>query len=131
MSALAKNEDAEAIRAVVRDYFEGWYDGDSARMERAVHRDLAKRGVAEADAARLGLTTAARMIELTEQGEGKPDGTDRRLDIEVVDVSRNIASVIVNAAVYHEYLHLVRTSTGWKIANALWEFTSMEREVRR
>jgi hypothetical protein len=25
----------------------------------------------------------------------------------------------------------VRTSNGWKIANALWEFTSMEREVRR
>jgi hypothetical protein len=29
--------------------------------------------------------------------------------------------VTVRAAVYHELLHLVRTSDGWKIANALWE----------
>jgi hypothetical protein len=27
------------------------------------------------------------------------------------------------AATYHEYLHLVRTGEGWRIANALWQFT--------
>jgi len=25
--------------------------------------------------------------------------------------------------VYHEYVHLVRTQAGWKIANALWQWT--------
>jgi hypothetical protein len=25
--------------------------------------------------------------------------------------------------VYREYLHLVRTTGGWKIANALWQWT--------
>ena len=29
--------DEEAIRAVVADYIEGWYDGDAGRMERALH----------------------------------------------------------------------------------------------
>jgi Putative lumazine-binding len=27
------------------------------------------------------------------------------------------------AEIYHEYLHLVRTREGWKIANALWQLT--------
>ena len=27
----------------------------------------------------------------------------------------------MRSAVYHEYLQLVRTDDGWKIANALWQ----------
>jgi hypothetical protein len=38
----------------------------------------------------------------------------------VLEVSEDIASVRVRSAVYHEYLHLVRTPAGWQIANALW-----------
>jgi hypothetical protein len=36
------NEEA-AIRATALDYVEGWYTGDAARMERALHPELAKR----------------------------------------------------------------------------------------
>jgi hypothetical protein len=36
------------------------------------------------------------------------------------DVHENIASLTVRSAVYREYLHLVRTAEGWRIANALW-----------
>jgi hypothetical protein len=28
----------------------------------------------------------------------------------------------VRGGVYREYLQLIRTSDGWKIANSLWEF---------
>jgi hypothetical protein len=106
----------ELITQAVRDYFEGWFDGDAARMERALHRDLVKRQSGE----ELGMTSKQRMIELTEQGEGKGDAADRRIEIEIEDVHGDIASVTVRSAPYHEYLHLVRTSEGWKIANALW-----------
>ena len=37
-----------------------------------------------------------------------------------VDSYGDVASVIVHSAVYHEYLHLVRTADGWRVANALW-----------
>ena len=111
--------DAAAIAATARDYFEGWFDGDEARMERALHPDLVKRRAGE----ELGITTKERMLALTRQGEGREDGTDRTLDIEVEDVYGDIASVTVRSAVYHEYLQLVRTSEGWKIANALWQDT--------
>ena len=113
----------ELITRTVLDYFEGWFDGDAARMERAVHKDLVKRWPGEDNAASLGITTAERMLELTTLGEGKADAADRRIDVEIVDVYEDIASVVVDSATYHEYLHLVRTREGWKIANALWRFT--------
>jgi hypothetical protein len=109
--------DRELITRAVMDYYEGWYDGDVMLMERALHPDLVKRRAGE----ELGVTTKERMVELTRQGAGKPDGADRALDIDVEDVHEDIANVTVSAAVYHEYLQLVRTRDGWKIANVLWQ----------
>jgi hypothetical protein len=86
-------------------------------MDRVLHRDLVKRRAAE----ELARTTKERMVELTRDGEGKEDAADRRLDVEVEDVYEDIASVTVRSAPYYEYLHLVRTSDGWKIANALFQ----------
>jgi len=34
--------DEAAIRGVVCDYVDGWFDGDAARMERALHPELVK-----------------------------------------------------------------------------------------
>ena len=108
--------DAQQIADTVRDYFEGWFDGDVPRMDRALHADLVKRRADD----ELGVTTKDRMLELTAAGEGASDGADRSLEIEVHDVADDIATASAVSAVYHEYVHLVRTADGWKIANALW-----------
>jgi hypothetical protein len=92
-------------------------------MERALHRDLVKRSPGNDQASSLGITTAARMIELTSAGEGRAVGEDRSIEVEILDVYEDIATVAVCSAPYHEYLHLVRTRDGWKIANALWRPT--------
>jgi hypothetical protein len=60
------------------------------------------------------------MVELTREGAGKPDAGEIQISIE--DVGEDIASVTVLGGPYHEYVHLVHTSDGWKIANALWQF---------
>jgi hypothetical protein len=112
--------DQAAVVATALDYFEGWFDGDPARMERALHPELAKRP-GDAGTGELGMLTAREMIEATAAGIGKTrDVPDRRIEVEVVDVFGDIASAVVRSAVYHEYLQLVRTAEGWKIANALW-----------
>ena len=115
-------DDSDAVRQVVLDYFEGWFDGDVKRMDRALHEDLVKRWPGTSGTAELPLLTKARMLEMTGQGQGAAYRGDGRLDINVVDVHRDIASVIVLAGVYHEYLQLVRTDEGWKIVNALWAY---------
>ena len=112
----------ELITQTALDYFEGWFDGDVERMDRALHPDLVKRSIGTEQGATLGITTKQRMLELTANGEGAQDGADRRLDIEVMDVSDDIASVTVRSAVYYEYIHLVRMPDGWRIANALWRY---------
>jgi hypothetical protein len=108
--------DRELITGAVLDYFEGWFDGDVARMDRALHPDLVKRWPG-------GTTSKARMLELTGNGEGAEDGKDRRLDVEIHDVHDDIATVTVRSAVYREYLHLLRTPEGWRIANTLWRYS--------
>jgi ketosteroid isomerase-like protein len=112
--------DEDLIADTVRDYFEGWFTGDAARMERALHRDLVKR-----DAGELELVTKQQMVEATAGGVGVERAAGRRIDIdvEVADVRGDAASVVVRTAIYHEYLHLARTTDGWRIVNALWQFS--------
>jgi hypothetical protein len=108
-----------AIVATVLDYFVGWFDGDAARMERALHPALAKRGP------ELRTATKEQMVAWTDEGEGKAEdpGPGRRIDVTVVDVHGTIASAVLDSDVYREYLHLVRTDDGWRIVNALWHST--------
>jgi Putative lumazine-binding len=109
-----------AIVETVLDYFEGWFDGDAARMERALHPDLAKRALAT-DGRTLDETTADWMIEATGRGVGRDrDPGDRRIDVEVEDIHGTIANATVRSSVYREYVQLVRTPEGWRIVNALW-----------
>lgn len=117
---MATVTDHELITRTVLDYFEGCFDGDVNRMDRALHPDLVKRRFTENSGPAFRITTKQRMLKLTAQGEGGKDAADRRLDIEVEDVCGDIASVTVRSAPYYEYLHLVRTRGGWKIADSLW-----------
>ena len=109
--------------ATVLDYFEGWFDGDAGRMERALHQGLAKRALLSGDGA-LDETSADWMIAATASGAGRAlKSDDPEIEVEVVDVYGSIASVVVRSAVYREFLHLVRTDDGWKIVNALYTRT--------
>jgi hypothetical protein len=120
------SERAEVVETAL-DYFEGWFDGDPARMDRALHPELAKRSLRQVDPdlADLRHVTKEQMVGWTRDGEGKSEdpGGDRQIDVEVIDLHGNIASVVVRSPVYREYLHLARTDEGWKIVNALWHWT--------
>ena len=112
----------KAIVATVLDYFEWWFDGDEARMAAALHPALANRSLGD-DGETLDEDTAASMIDATARGIGTGRDPGRReMDVRVVDVCDPIAAVVVRSNVYREYLHLVRTRDGWRIANALWRF---------
>ena len=119
--------DEAAVVACTRDYFNGWFDGDSQSMDRVLHPALAKRSLrqVDTDSDELRTVTKDQMIGWTAEGEGKTadPGGDCGIDVEVIDLYGNIASVVVRSPVYREYLHLVRTDDGWTIANALWHFT--------
>ena len=117
------DNDTALIIATVHDYFEGWFDGDVSRMERALHRDLVKRSSLSGS----GLHALVRHGQADDHLDGRGQGVQvasglagRTIEVEVLDVKHDIASVLVRSEPYHEYLRLVRTGDGWKVANALW-----------
>jgi hypothetical protein len=112
----------ELIVQTALDYFEGWFEGDVTRMRRALHTELAKRAPTE-DGWTLNETSAEWMLDATLKHLAK-DRDPGRIDVTVVDMYGDIASAAVRSAVYREYLHLVRTDEGWKLVNALWQWTA-------
>jgi hypothetical protein len=135
-SSVTRDTDEREIDAVVHDYYEGWYEGDAERMRRSVHPALAKRAPLAAlqafradiavDPDSLDEDTAQTMIDATAKGVGTTRATsagERAIEVVVEDVYGWIASVTVRSPIYHEYLHLARTSNGWRIVNALWQRT--------
>lgn len=121
--------DHDDIRAVVLDYYEGWFGGDATRMERALHPELAKRSLwlDLAGEEVLRTTTAARMVELTAAGAGS-DESDPPVELEIV-VHGAIASVTARGGPFVDFLHLARTQAGWKIVNALWAWKDLTRRT--
>jgi hypothetical protein len=104
--------DEEAVRAAVLDHVESWFDGDAARMERALHRKYSA----------LEKLTAHDMIEATARGQGRvEDAEDRQISIEISYLKRNTARVTCLSHRYLEVLQLVRTPEGWKILNGIWQ----------
>ena len=122
---MIRPEDAAAIRACLLDYFEGWFDGDATRMERALHPGLAKHAFGQ-DRDRseaLDVTTKGDMVEATARGVGRTrDVPDRAIRIDITGVSGGMASATVHSAVYVEFVLLVRTSDGWRITGTLWRW---------
>ena len=113
--------DEDAVVRCALDYFEGWFEGDPERMRSALNPALARRSLGREG---LDELTAPQMIDATAAGAGrKRDSSERRIDVRVVEVYGDIATVVVDSHVYREYLHLVRTDGEWKIVNALWAFT--------
>ena len=118
-------DDAAAIERCLRDYFEGWFDGDPARMDRALHPGLAKHAIGQdtGRSDRIDLTTKEEMVEATRSGLGRRrDVADRAIRIEIASVSGDIASAVVHSAVYVEFALLARTSDGWRITSTLWRW---------
>lgn len=119
-AGAATSADPEAIVATVHDYFDGWFTGDTERMRRALHPELAKRGMLRGS---LELDTAESMISATAEGFGtRYEPSRRAITVDVTQVHGDIATVVVIGGVYVEYLHLARVSGRWQIVNALWEY---------
>lgn len=115
--------DSAAIRATALDYIEGWYAGDAARMERALHPQLAKRIVQRKDGAvMLEDMTAEQLVGYTRAGGGKrTPAAEQQKDVTILDIFRNAAVVKIVARDWVDYLQIARWEDDWKIVNVLWE----------
>ena len=115
--------DSAAIRALVLDYALGWYDGEPARMERALHPRLAKRSVVHDAAGRASLAEMPpqRLIDEARSGVGRRIPANvRRVDVRILDVYGDIASVRGDMHGWVDYFQVARLDGEWKVVNVLW-----------
>jgi hypothetical protein len=117
--------DSAAIRAAALDYVEGWYEGDAARMERALHPELAKRIVRtdpQTGRSRLEQMGAMRLVQSTRAGGGTRTPKEQRIrQVTILDIFENAASVKAEMAGWIDYMHLGKADGRWVIVNVLWE----------
>jgi len=125
LRAQATAADSAAIRAAALDYIDGWYAADGARMERALHPELAKRNVysdPQSGRSRLIQMSALTLINGTRNGGGSQiAAAERTHDVTILDVYQGAASVRVRAATWIDYMHLAKWNGRWVIMNVLWE----------
>ncbi len=115
------------IEQVSRDYLEGWYAADPDRLGRALHPDMVKRHVGGPPAGRQLVMSLTRdqMVEMTRLGGGsKVPDEGRKVTVQVLDVSGDIAVAQASSSEFVEYLSLARCNGDWTIVNILWRFTN-------
>jgi len=118
-------DESDAIKKTALDYIQGWYADDAARMERALHSELAKRMVstdAMTGRSLLNQMSAMTLVQRTREGIGKKIPEDRQLkEVTILDRFNNVAVVKVVASDWVDYLEVAKFNGEWKIINVLWE----------
>lgn len=117
--------DSAGLRKAALDYIEGYYTGDAARMEQALHPDLAKRVVRTNPAngrSALENMSAMTLVLITRAMAQNPVPPEaRRADVTILDIFGSAASVRVDAAQWVDYVHMGKLNGEWRIVNVLWE----------
>lgn len=119
----SKSVDVGTIEQAALDYAEGWYSGNPARMERAIHFDLNKafpRYIPKTGHTALNYSTYSQLIEYTKAKLGVLPDTAWHLKVKVLDVNDNVANVKVTSARFNDYLQMINIDNQWKIVNVLW-----------
>jgi putative lumazine-binding protein len=124
--------DSAAIRATALDYIEGWYGNNAARMERALHPRLAKRMVWADSTGKSHLVdlTARDLVQGTKSHPPVPP-SERRKDVQILNVFGNAAMVRIDAQEWVDYLQQIKWNGSWKIINVVWENRPELQAVRR
>ena len=123
--------DSADIRATALDYMEGWYAADAARMERALHPELAKRIVntnPQNGRSTLDQQSAMTLVQSTREGGGRstPPGQMQK-EVAILDIYQNTASVRASMSGWIDYMHMAKWNGRWVIVNVLWELKQQNR----
>ncbi len=119
-------EDIGHITALVRDYYDGMVYGQADTLERVFDPDARFQGFRDGQPVRRGLT---EFIAMTSPASDPVGGLpEYAVTIDLLDVTGRVAVVKVRdqfrGRLYVDYLTLICTPSGWRIANKA--FTSVD-----
>jgi hypothetical protein len=114
--------DARAIEATVRDYIEGWFASDPARMEKALHPNLLKatvRTLPQTDTEYLDIIEAEGLVAYA--GHNQAYVQNKSLEtLKIVYQDDRIAVVHAVSTDFIDVCGLVKLNGEWTILQVLW-----------
>jgi hypothetical protein len=117
--------DSAAVMAASMDYIDGYWERDTARLSRGLHPELAKRQVVSSRTGapdRISPLTTERMINSAVRSAGNPPNPDRQSDVRILHMFGNMATVVVDAGAWLDYMHLARWNGQYRIFNIMYDF---------
>jgi hypothetical protein len=119
--------DSLAVDKACKDYVEGFYTGDTARIRHAMHPELCKRILAKRMNYKIYSSTVDDLVKAA-SGKKQPDADPSQpfhINVEVYDLSYGIATarISTNKMAFIDYAQLAKVNDEWKIVNVLWAFT--------
>lgn len=121
-SAPDVGAEQQGVRQAVLDYAEGYYDRSPERMTRAISPLLTKRSLE----ARPGMPSylsqmnSEMLIQATRGTGMRPAAEARRMVVEVLDITGDVASARVFSVQFNDYVHLVKREGRWQLVSVLW-----------
>ena len=119
------SDESAAITKTALNYIEGWYEGDAARMESALHPELAKRMIytdPKSGRSQFNHMGAMALVQGTKRGGGTQTPKEKQLkEVTILDRFNNAAVVKIVASDWIDYLQVAKFNGEWKIINVLWE----------
>jgi len=128
-NSFAQSDDtSELLIQRALDYVAGYYSSDINRMDRSIHPDLAKRAVGKHPKTGKNIIrhiSKSTLLEIANgiRGTESSKETQKKLDnieVSILAVDGNIASVKVVSADFIDYLHLGKWNGKWMIINIFW-----------
>jgi len=122
-AAEAADADKAAIKQAALDYVDGFYDGSAERLDKALHPNLQKVTLRQLPNGRDMLDfngAACNLKEYAASGLASKPAEERNIEVAILDVYRNIATVKIDSADFLDYAHVAKVNGEWKIINVLW-----------
>jgi hypothetical protein len=123
----AQNTDKEAVERVCKDYIEGFYEGDQAKLKRSLSPDMLKFGYWKdrnsgeyKSEGQMTFQEALNYAKGVKEKQNFPKA-DAPRGIEVYDVSDHIAAAKVTAWWGFDYILLSKKGGKWMIEQVLWQ----------
>ena len=124
--AAQHSEDRAGVERAALDYLEGFYEGSTEKIERAVHPDVLKFGFYKDDADseyQRSPMSFQEMLDFAtnvkESGRFPADDAPKR--VEILDVLDQTAVAKVYAWWGSDYLAMAKYAGEWKIVQVLWQ----------
>jgi len=123
MAEEVSDADKAAIKQAAMDYVDGFYSSSPERLDKALHPNLQKVTTRPLPDGKVMLDfngVACNLKQYAAAGLGGKPAEERKIEVTILDVFDNIATIKVDSADFLDYAHVVKIGGEWKIINVLW-----------